>query len=92
MRIPIPVGQTTQQMTVSGFSGVVVVPTAPTNAEETFTSASDTFTLAAGPITGSVVVFRNGKMETGWTLNGTSLVLASPLDGTNDTLTVRYEH
>jgi hypothetical protein len=58
---------------------------------ETFTELTDTFTLAYAPTNGSEFVFRNGVLESGYTLLGVTLTLASALSG-SDVLTVRYQY
>lgn len=50
------------------------------------------FTLTKAPITSSLAVYRNGLLEIGWSLSGTTLTLASTRTSGDADLRAHYQY
>lgn len=59
-------------------------------AQDTAIGPTSTAALAHSPIVASLIVFRNGVLETGWSLVGTTLTFATPLTA-GESAVVRYQ-
>lgn len=59
--------------------------------QQSFTGPAATLTLSHSPILSSLMLFRNGVFETGWSCTGSVLTPASPLTS-DDVAVVRFQH